>query len=122
MKNITLPMSVFVEAVRCAAASCVENQEGHAAVSHLTDWWNATADTELSSAYGLALYVRFGDRWLSGNPEESWVDAATWAKSAKPKSEATAMGGRLTVVFFKRSVNIGPNGFDARAVDGSEGS
>lgn len=122
VKQISMPAHVFVEAVRLASEPCGYRQEGHAAVSHVTDWWNASAEPELRCAYGLALYVRYGEDWLSGDPEECWVSAATWARHAKPRAEATLLNGDVVIKFFKRPVDEDAYSYDSKAVDGSEGS
>lgn len=121
VNQISMPTRLFVDAVRMASIPLENNQEGHAAVKHITDWWNATVEPEFRGAYGLALYVRFGDAWLSGNPEEHWSDATTWAKNTKPKAEAILLNGNLSVVFFKQTAEENDHSFYAQAVDGSHG-
>jgi hypothetical protein len=120
--GISMPTAVFVEAVRMASAPCAVAQEGHAAIKHMTDWWNAASSPEFQCAYALSLYVRFGDDWLSGDPEEGWVDGEAWARR-RPHSYSTAtlLGGRVRVEFYKEAVSLGGYGYDARAVDGSHG-
>ncbi|WOF81682.1 hypothetical protein P5704_027790 (plasmid) [Pseudomonas sp. FeN3W] len=121
VNKISMPTSVFVDAVHMASMPCEDNQEGHAAIKRITDWWNATVEPEFACAYGFALYVRFGEAWLSGNPEEHWVDATTWAKHAKPKAEATLLNGSFSFVFFKQTDEENAHSFLAKAVDGSHG-
>lgn len=116
-----MPAAVLLEAVRLAALPCEEGQVEHQAVKHLARWWDGASAPELRGAFGFALYVRHGDYWLSGNPEEGWVDAGTWAKCSRPRAVAQLLQGRITFVFFQRPVDTPRNGFDAKAVDGSEG-
>ncbi|MHD0644942.1 hypothetical protein ACYPKM_04905 [Pseudomonas aeruginosa] len=119
-QRIAMPAQVFVDAVRMANSPCSGQQEPLAAVQHLTKWWNEASTTELRCAYGFALYSRFGGGWISGNPEEGWIDSGTWDKHARPAAEASLLDGDMTFVFFKRAVDEG-HGFHAEAVDGSHG-
>jgi hypothetical protein len=116
-----MPAEVLIEAVRLASIPCTKGQKGHQAVKHITDWWNATANPELRCAYGFSVYVKYGDDWLSGNPEERWVDAASWHRNLRPKAEATLLDGQVVIVFFKRSVDENEYSFDAKSVDGNTG-
>ncbi|VVP44971.1 hypothetical protein [Pseudomonas fluorescens] len=119
--QIQMPTNVFVEAVHMATLPWHKRQESHPSVERIIDWWNTTSEPEFQCAYGFALYVQFGEEWLSGNPEEGWVDAPTWAKNSKPKAQASLASADMTFVFFKHSVDASEFAFDARAVDGSEG-
>lgn len=49
------------------------------------------------------------------------MDAGAWVKSSKPRAVAQLLQGRITFVFFKPPVDTPRNGFDAKAVYGSEG-
>lgn len=117
---IQIPASIFVEAVRMASIPLHKDHRSHPAVECITDWWNATSEPEFQHAYGFALYVNFGEDWLSGNPEEGWVDTATWVRNSKPKAQASLGQGCMTFVFFKKAVDD-QHCFDAKAVDGSDG-
>jgi hypothetical protein len=118
---IAMPIDVFVQAVNLANADSVGTLQQAIAVQHVTDWWNATAAEELRCAFGFGLYVRHGDDWLSGTPEEGLVTQATWKRCSKPRAEATLLDGKVSFVFFKESVDENQTSFDAKAVDGGEG-
>lgn len=118
---LVMPASVLIESIRLARAQCPANQEGHPAVKCLTDWWNANAEKELRSAYAFSLYVRYGVDWLAGDPEECWVSAEQWERGHHPGATASLLGGRVSIVFVKRSLDEA-HGFDAKCVDGSEGT
>jgi hypothetical protein len=120
-QSVQIPAKIFVEAVRMARIPCHKDQASHPAVEHVTDWWNATSDPEHQHAYGFALYAQFGENWLSGNPEEGWIDAATWARNPKPKAQASLSQAGIVLVFFKGVVDEDEHSFDAKAVDGSDG-
>jgi hypothetical protein len=121
LKRLEMPIEVFVNAVRMATAPCTENAESHPAIQCITDWWNATARQKYLYAYACFLYVRIGEDWLSGDPEEGWVLKSSWEKYEKPKAEATLLDGKICFVFLRPAVDT-EHSFEARAVDGSEGT
>jgi hypothetical protein len=120
-KRLEMPVEVFVNAVRMANEPCPENAESHPAIQCITSWWNATARRKYLYAYGFSLYVRFGEDWLSGDPEEGWVLKDSWEKYEAPKAEATLLDGKISFVFFRPSIDA-EHFYDALAVDGSEGT
>lgn len=120
-EQLSMPVQVFVDAVKMATTPCEKGQEGHPAVKRITDWWNATATPDLQCAYGFALYVRHGDNWLSGNPEEGLVMADIWARHARPSAEATLLDGNIAFTFVKQSVDENDHAYEAKAVNGMEG-
>jgi hypothetical protein len=121
MHQITMPAHVFAEAVRKASLPCHAQQIDHPAVRLIAEWWNATAAPEHQSAYGFSLYVRAGEGWLSGNPEEGWVDAATWARVAGPQVKAVLLGESVAVLFNQQVSAESPHYFESKGVDGSGG-
>lgn len=116
-----IPAGIFIDAIKLAQMPCLANQEGHPAVKVLTDWWNSTVQPEFQSAYGLSLYVRYGSDWMAGDPEEPWTSAQQFEKHSAPMSEGYLLGGRVMVNFFTHSVDS-ECGYDAKSVDGSNGS
>lgn len=120
-KSLLMPIGVFVEAVKKTVTPCEKGQKRHQAVQYMTDWWNATAEPAFRCAYGFALYVRRGEDWLSGTPEEGLVDRETWKRNEKPNAQATLLDGKVTIWFFTNSVDETPRSFNAKSVDGSEG-
>lgn len=116
-----IPAQIFIEAVKRAQIPCPVNQEGHPAVEFITDWWNLNAENGLQTAYGLALYVRYGNDWLAGDPEECWVSAEQCEKHRSPRAEGVLLNGRVIIAFIKRSTDSA-HGFDAKCVDGSGGT
>lgn len=118
---LTMPPQVFAQAVNLARAPNTDRHGWRRAIERITTWWNNAADFPFQSAYGLSLYVRFGEEWLSGNPEECWVDAATWAQGNSPCAQAALLGGDLIVVLHQEAVDIDPFSFESKAVDASRG-
>ncbi|MBD8681218.1 hypothetical protein [Pseudomonas sp. CFBP 13719] len=119
---IELPPAVFAEAVRLANLPNLDRKGWRIAIEHLTSWWNSTADVPYQGAYGLSLYVRFGDDWLSGNPEECWVSGAQWALAERPLAQAGLLNGDVSITFQRQAEDIGGHSFEAKAVDGSHGT
>ncbi|AXH60269.1 hypothetical protein [Pseudomonas amygdali] len=120
-KPLEMPPEVFVEAVRLANLPGLAAKNYRDSIEYLTSWWNKTADPKYQGAYGFSLYVRFGEDWLSGNPEESWVSCSTWASNNKPAAMATMLGGDVGIFFEREAVDLSPYSFEAKAVDGSHG-
>lgn len=118
--QLIMPPSVFAEALRLSMDECGRRQDSHPAVLYLTDWWNSNADHDLRSAHSLVLYVRYGEDWLAGDPEECWVDGDTWARNLAPRPEAILLGGDVCICFLKHAVDE-DHGFSAKAVDESKG-
>ncbi|EPJ7982391.1 hypothetical protein L4Z68_001398 [Pseudomonas aeruginosa] len=121
LHQITMPAHVFVDSVRSASLPCDGQQTDHPAVRLIAEWWNATAAPEHQSAYGFSLYVRAGEGWLSGNPEEHYVDAATWARVAGPQVKAVLLGESIVMLFNQRVCAESPHHFESKGVDGSGG-
>lgn len=122
MSLLNLPGNLLIEAVKLSSIPLKNGQEGHPAVEYLTNWWNSTAAPAMRKAYSFALYVQYGEDWLSGDPDEHWVSAAAWEKHDKPRAQATALEGRVTLIFFTQATDDNENGYAAPSVDGSEGS
>lgn len=120
-KPLEMPPEVFVEAVRLANLPGLTRKDYRPSIEHLTAWWDKTADPQYRGAYGFSLYVRFGENWLSGNPEESWVSRSTWASNIKPAAQATMLGGDVSIFFEREAVDLNSYSFEAKAVDGSHG-
>lgn len=120
VQPLEMPASVFALAVKMATSG-LSPDHGRQGVELLTAWWNASAESPHQGAYAFSLYVRYGEHWLAGDPEEHWVHRDTWANHLKPLAEATCCGGRVVLVFFRRSEDDDQNGFCAKAVDGSHG-
>ena len=120
-RRLEMPIEVFVNAVRMATHPCSEGAESHPAIQCITDWWNATARRNYLYAYAFSVYVRSGEDWLSGDPEEGWVLKSSWEKYVRPNAEATLLDGKISLVFWRPSVDTA-HSFEARAVDGSEGT
>lgn len=122
MSSLNLPGNLLIEAVKLSSIPLKTGQEGHPAVEHLTNWWNSTAAPAMRKAYSFALYVQYGEDWLSGDPDEQWVSAAAWEKHDKPRAQANVLEGRVTLIFFTQATDDNENGYAAPSVDGSEGS
>lgn len=118
--QLVMPPAIFAEALRLSGTPCGRRQNSHPCVQYLTDWWNSNADADLRSAHSLVLYVRYGEDWLAGDPEECWVDAKTWARNLSPRGEAILLGGDVCIYFLKRAVDE-EHGFTAKGVDDLRG-
>lgn len=120
-KSLEMPPEVFVEAVRLASLPSLTRKDYRSSIEHLTAWWDKTEDPQYRGAYGFALYVRFGEDWLSGNPEECWVSGSAWASIDKTAAQATMLEGQVSIFFEREAVDLNPYSFEAKAVDGSHG-
>lgn len=118
--QLVLPPAIFAEALRLSSTPCRRRQDTHIAVQYLTDWWNSNADADLRGAHSLVLYVRYGENWLAGDPEECWVDAETWARNLTPRCEAILLGGDVCICFLRHAVDE-DHGYTAKGVDDSRG-
>lgn len=120
-RRLEMPIEVFVNAVRMATDPCSEGAESHPEIQCITDWWNATARQQYLYAYAFSLSVRYDENWLSGDPEEGWILKSAWEKCVRPNAEATLLDGKISFVFWRPAVDTA-HSFEARAVDGSEGT
>jgi hypothetical protein len=122
MGSLKLPENLLIEAVRLSSIPLEIGQEGHPAIEHITCWWNHSAEPDRRSAYSFALYVKYYSHWFSGNPEEHWVSATAFEKNNKSSVKATALDGKVTLIFFTKATDNEENGYAAPSVDGSEGA
>jgi hypothetical protein len=120
-RQLEMPIEVFVNAVNVAKNPCPEGAESHPAVKCITDWWNATAKQRYLYAYGFSLSVQYGEDRLSGDPEEGWILKDTWERYVRPHAQAMLLDGKVCFVFYRASIDTA-HSFEARAVDGSEGT
>ncbi|WP_334043701.1 hypothetical protein [Burkholderia ambifaria] len=130
--RLTLPASVFVEAVRMAAKPrCpIESQvlqkgvrhavaeSQYAAVDLLTTWWNETAPPELRGAFSFMPYVKVHDGWASGDIEEGYVGEEAMLRMRCTRAVATLQD--TVMVWFYRTPTMNMHRwFYAPSVDGS---
>ncbi|MBN3729329.1 hypothetical protein [Burkholderia sp. Tr-20390] len=133
--RLTLPASVFAEAVRLAAEPrrAIEHQalnQGlrlavvqptYAAVEHLTAWWNDTAPLELRGAFSFTPYVKVHAGWASGDREEGYVSEQAMLRIVRTGGVAT-LQDVIVIVFYSTPTMNEHRWFSAPNVAGGHGA